>query len=98
MRQWVKAELIRLKLLLAAYKANEISDADIRVILRGKASGVLSVATMDRYSRPHDEPLSIAHALGGINQLLDEGSGDAGGNPPSIVQPVAYQYLRLFTR
>jgi putative DNA methylase len=44
-----------------------------------------------------NERLSIAHALGGINQLLDEGSGEAGGNPPSIVQPVAYQYLRLFT-
>src|SRR5437667_1677494 len=37
MRQWVKSELNRLKLLLAAYKASELSDADIRVILRGKA-------------------------------------------------------------
>ena len=96
MRQWVKTELSRLKLLLAAYKANELSDADIRVILRGKA--------LEFYSRHYgqvftsdDEPLSIRHALGGINQLLDEGTGDATGNPPSIVQPVAYQYLRLFT-
>jgi putative DNA methylase len=29
--------------------------------------------------------------------LLDEDTGDAAGNPPAIVQPVAYQYLRLFT-
>ena len=29
MRQWVKADLSRLKLLLAAYKANELSDADV---------------------------------------------------------------------
>jgi adenine-specific DNA methylase len=96
MRQWVKAELNRLKLLLVAYKANELSDADIRVILRGKA--------LEFYSRHYgqvftsdDEPLSIRLALAGINQLLDEGSEDATRNPPSIVQPAAYQYLRLFT-
>src|SRR5262249_54720870 len=96
MRQWVKGELIRLKVLLEAYKANELSDADIRVILRGKA--------LEFYSRHYgqvftskNEPLSIRLALAGINQLLDEGSDGAGGNPPSIVQPVAYQYLRLFT-
>jgi len=96
MRQWVKGELSRLKLLLAAYKADELSDADIRVILRGKA--------LEFYSRHYgqvftsqDEPLSIQHAIGGINQLLDEGTDEVRGNPPSIVQPVAYQYLRLFT-
>lgn len=96
MRQWVKAELNRLKVLLAAYKANEVSEADIRVILRGKA--------LEFYSRHYgqvftsdNEPLSIRHALAGIDQLLDEGTGDATGNPPSIVQPAAYQYLRLFT-
>jgi putative DNA methylase len=37
LRQWVRAELNRLKVLLAAYRASELSDADIRVILRGKA-------------------------------------------------------------
>jgi len=96
MRQWVRAELNRLKVLLAAYKASELSDADIRVILRGKA--------LEFYSRHYgqvftakDEPLSIRLAIAGINQLLDEGDGDAASNPPSIVQPVAYQYLRLFT-
>ncbi len=73
-----------------------MSDADIRVILRGKA--------LEFYSRHYgqvftaeDQPLSIRIALGGINQLLDEGTTEAGGNPPSIVEPVAYQYLRLFT-
>jgi adenine-specific DNA methylase len=96
MRQWVKAELNRLKPLLATYKASDLSDADIRVILRGKA--------LEFYSRHYgqvltadDEPLSIRHAVSGINQLLDEDTGDTTTNPPSIVQPVAYQYLRLFT-
>ena len=81
MRQWVKSELARLKVLLAAYKANELSDADIRVILRGKA--------LEFYSRHYgqvftsdNEPLSIRFALSGINQLLDEGSEDASSNPP----------------
>ncbi|MBY0372674.1 MAG: hypothetical protein K2Q23_01690, partial [Bryobacteraceae bacterium] len=96
MRQWVKAELGRLRFLLATYKARELSDADIRVILRGKA--------LEFYSRHYgtvltaaDQPMPLAHALAGINQLLDEGTGDSSSLPPSVVQPVAYQYLRLFT-
>jgi putative DNA methylase len=94
MRQWVKKELDRLKQLLASYLANDLSEADIRVILRGKA--------LEFYSRHYgkvftsaDEPMHISHALAGINQLLDEGTGGA-DRPPSIVQPIAYQFLRLF--
>ena len=96
MRQWVKAELARLRTLLATYRERQISDADVRVILRGKA--------LEFYSRHYgkvltaeDEPMPLTHALAGINQLLDEGSGDAAALPPSLVQPVAYQYLRLFS-
>ena len=99
MRQWVKGELKRLRRLLEAYKAAELPDADIRVILRGKA--------LEFYSRHYGqvftvggegerEIMSIRHALGGINQLLDEDSGSDIDRPPSLVQPVAYQYLRLF--
>ena len=95
MRQWVKAELKRLRRLLESYKARELSDADIRVILRGKS--------LEFYSRHYgqvftseNEPLSIRDALLGINQLLDEDTGQAGERPPSVVQPLAYQFLRLF--
>lgn len=95
MRQWVKAELKRLRRLLESYKARELSDADIRVILRGKA--------LEFYSRHYgqvftaeNEPLSIRDALLGINQLLDEGTGDPGERPPTVVSPIAYQFLRLF--
>jgi len=95
MRQWVKAELKRLRRLLESYRASELSDADIRVILRGKA--------LEFYSRHYgqvftaeNEPLSIRDALLGINQLLDEDTGQPGERPPSVVQPMAYQFLRLF--
>jgi adenine-specific DNA methylase len=95
MRQWVKAELKRLRRLLDSYKTRELSDADIRTILRGKA--------LEFYSRHYgqvftseNEPLSIGHALLGINQLLDEDTAQVGERPPSVVQPLAYQFLRLF--
>lgn len=95
MRQWVKAELLRLRQLLATYRANEVSDADIRVILRGKALEFFS-RHYGQVLTAEDEPMKIAHALAGIDQLLDEGTGGA-NQPPSIVQPLAYQYLRLFS-
>jgi adenine-specific DNA methylase len=95
MRQWVKAELTRLRLLLASYRANEISDADVRVILRGKALEFFS-RHYGRVLTAADEPMKIAVALAGIDQLLDEGTGGA-ERPPSLVQPLAYQFLRLFS-
>ena len=95
MRQWVKAELKRLRRLLESYKARELSDADIRVILRGKALEFYS-RHFGRSSPSENEPLSIRDALLGINQLLDEDTGQPGERPPSVVQPVAYQFLRLF--
>ena len=95
MRQWVKAELKRLRLLLESYKSRELSDADIRVILRGKA--------LEFYSRHYgkvytsqDTLLPIREALLGINQLLDEDTADVGERPPTILQPLAYWFLRLF--
>ena len=103
MRQWVKAELARLRPLLESYKGRGLSDADIRVILRGKALefysrhyGKVLVAAPGGESDLKDGVLSIRDALLGINQLLDESSGQSGERPPSIVQPVVYQYLRLF--
>ncbi len=99
MRQWVKGELSRLRPVLESYRSRGLSDADIRVILRGKA--------LEFYSRHYGKVLvsapggenavlSIRDALLGINQLLDESSGQPGQRPPSLVQPVVYQFLRLF--
>jgi adenine-specific DNA methylase len=95
MRQWVKAELHRLRRLLDSYKDRELPEADVRVILRGKA--------LEFYSRHYgcvltadNHPLSIQHALLGINQILDEDAATADERPPAIVQPLGYQFLRLF--
>ncbi len=95
MRQWVRSELHRLRQLLEPYRARELSVFDIRLILRGKA--------LEFYSRHYgqvftseNEPLPINHALLGINQLLDEDTGSPETRPPSVVQPLAYQYLRVF--
>jgi len=106
MRQWVKAELARLRPLLESYKSRGLSDADVRVILRGKAlefysrhyGKVLVAAPGGTDGALAEVSLSIRDALLGINMLLDESSSDpgAGTRPPSIVQPVVYQYLRLF--
>lgn len=99
MRQWVKGELARLRPVLESYRSRGLSDADIRVILRGKALEFFS----RHYgkvlvSAPGGEAavLSIRDALLGINQLLDESAGQPGQRPPSLAQPVVYQYLRLF--
>jgi adenine-specific DNA methylase len=95
MRQWVKAELKRLRRLLESYKTRELSEADIRVILCGKA--------LEFYSRHYgkvytaeDAVLSIRDALSGIDQLLDEDTGEPGERPPSILQPLCYKFLWLF--
>jgi putative DNA methylase len=95
MRQWVKAELKRLRRLLESYKARDLSDADIRVILRGKALEFYS-KHYGKVFTAEDAELSIRDALLGINQLLDEDTGEPGERPPSILQPICYQFLRLF--
>ena len=43
-----------------------------------------------------DTELSIRDALLGINQLLDEDTDEPGERPPSVLQPICYQFLRLF--
>ncbi len=99
MRQWVKGELARLRPLLESYRSRGLQDADVRVILRGKALEFFSRhygKVLVSVPGGEDAVLSIRDALLGINQLLDESSGAPGDRPPSIVQPVVYQYLRLF--
>jgi hypothetical protein len=49
----------------------------------------------NKVEQPHFQ-ISAAMSGSGVNQLLDEGTGQRGERPPSVVQPMAYQFLRLF--
>lgn len=95
MRAWVQDELGRLHGLLQHYQERDVSDADIRVILRGKA--------LEFYSRHYgqiftgmDEPLDIGPALVGINDILEERTLPAADRPPASADPLTAHYLRIF--
>ncbi len=95
MRQWVKAELKRLRRLLESYKARDLTEADVRVILCGKALEFYSKHYGKVYTA-EDAELSISDALSGIDQLLDEDTSEPGERPPSVLQPFCYKFLWLF--
>jgi putative DNA methylase len=95
MRQWVKSELHRLRPLLESYKARELSTHDIRLILRGKALEFYS-RHYGRVLTAENEPLSIPHTLLGINQILNEDTGDTDTLPLGVKNPIAYEFLRVF--
>lgn len=95
MRRWVKEEVKNQQRILELYRNQDISEADIRVVLRGKA--------LEFYSRHYGqvftgsgEILSIRDALLGINQLLDDSGGDLVKRPPESAQPVTRLFLSLF--
>ena len=99
MRRWVKEEATRLKELLEHSHGKDLPEADLRVILRGKA--------LEFYSRHYgqvytgdDQVLSVRDALLGINQLLDDlfqGKGENGKRrPPEEAEPASRLFLRIF--
>ncbi len=95
MRRWVKEEVKNQQRILELYRNQDISEADIRVVLRGKA--------LEFYSRHYGqvfigsgEVLSIKDALLGINQLLDDTSGDFVKRPPESALPITRLFLSLF--
>ncbi|KYH32454.1 SAM-dependent methyltransferase [Neomoorella mulderi] len=99
MRRWVKEETARLKELLEHSHGKGLSEADLRVVLRGKA--------LEFYSRHYSqvytgegEVLTVQEALLGINQLLDDllhGEGDNGRRRPSdVAEPATRLFLYIF--
>jgi len=95
MRREVLRDVRRLKSLLEHHKEEGLPNADLQVIRRGKA--------LEYYSRHYgkvlvddEEPMSVKDALLGINQLLDEESGQVTKPPPSTAAPFTRQFLRLF--
>ncbi|MDD3269497.1 MAG: hypothetical protein PHX14_09265, partial [Syntrophomonadaceae bacterium] len=95
MRRWVKESVRNQQRILELYRNQNISEADILVVLRGKA--------LEFYSRHYGkvltgsgEPLSIRDALLGINQLLKDADSVAGPRPPEAALPITREYLSLF--
>jgi putative DNA methylase len=87
----------RIKALLSQHQQEGLPDADLQVIKRGKA--------LEYFSRHYGKvfieqgrEFTIREALVGINQLLDDDAGTAGGPeaPPSNAEPYTRQFFRLF--
>ncbi|RLB89516.1 MAG: hypothetical protein DRH50_13625 [Deltaproteobacteria bacterium] len=96
MRRWVKDEMMHLKELLEHSHGKDLPEADLRVILRGKA--------LEFYSRHYGQVytgdgqvLSVRDALLGINQLLDDllqGEDENGKRrPPDLAEPTTRLFL-----
>lgn len=99
MRRWVKDESARVKTLLERVHGKDLLEADLLVILRGKA--------LEFYSRHYGQVLtgdgqilSVPDALLGINQLLDDLlAGEGVGSrrrPPEAAEPASRLMLTLF--
>jgi putative DNA methylase len=95
MRREVLEDVRQLQIVLEHHIKAGLPAADLKVIKRGKA--------LEYFSRHYGEvyldetrKLSIKEALVGINQLLDEGSGEVMEQPPANAEPMTRQLLRLF--
>jgi DNA modification methylase len=99
MRRWVKEETARLKNLLEHTHGKALTEADLRVILRGKSLEFYSLHYGKVYIG-NNQLLDVRQALLGINQLLDELIEDTASSaprPPENAEPLSRQYLRLFS-
>ncbi len=82
--------------MLTSHAQNGLPSADLQVIRRGKA--------LEHFSRHYGkvmmtdggEPMSVAAALVGINQLIDEETDVASDVPPMNAEPITRQFLRMF--
>jgi adenine-specific DNA methylase len=95
MRREVLEDVRQLQTILEHHAKAGLPAADLQVIRRGKA--------LEYFSRHYGQvfvdetrPLSIKEALLGINQLLDEGTGQTQEQQPPNAEPMSRQLLRLF--
>jgi len=97
MRRQVLDDVRSLRELLEHHQKGGLPDADLQVIRRGKALEYFS----RHYGKVYvDEgkPMSVEDALVGINQLLDEETGQVADPPPVTAEPFTRQFLRLFDK
>jgi SAM-dependent methyltransferase len=97
MRREVLQDVRQLQTVLEHHTKAGLPAADLQVIKRGKALEYFS----KHYGKvfvDETRPLTIKEALLGINQLLDEGSGQTQEQPPPNAEPMTRQLLRLFDK
>lgn len=95
MRREVLRSVQQLKEVLEIHAKAGLPAADLQVIKRGKALEYYS----QHYGKVYvDEgkPITVKEALVGINQLLDEESGNTQAPPPVTAEPFTRQFLRIF--
>ena len=97
LRRQITDDVRRIQSLLSQHQKEGLPAADLQVIKRGKA--------LEYFSRHYGKvfiekgrEFTIREALVGINQLLDDDTGTAGGPeaPPPNAEPYTRQFFRLF--
>ncbi len=95
MRRQVLEDVRGLRRMLELHQKSGLPEQDLRIIRIGKA--------LLYYSRHYgkvlvddDRRMSVAEALEGIRQLLDEEAGGVKDPPPTMAEPYTRQFLRLF--
>ena len=97
LRRRVIADVSQLTEILRLHQEEGLPDADIRVIMRGKALEYYS----RHYGRVFDADGSIVDVRGAlvrINSLLDEEESDLNYKFPLIASPITTQFLRVFDK
>jgi putative DNA methylase len=94
MRRWVKSEVEQQKQITELYRQQNISEADIRVISRGKCLEFYSKHYGKVYTS-ENQVLSVKDALLGINQILDDEHSEGRILPPNSAEPITRLFLQL---
>jgi hypothetical protein len=97
LRRLIVDDVRRIKSLLSQHQKEGLPAADLQVIKRGKALEYFSRHYGKVYIEKGRE-FTIQEALLGINSMLDDDTGAAGGPeaPPSNAEPYTRQFFRLF--
>ena len=95
MRRWVKSEVEQQKQITELYREQNISESDIRIILRGKCLEFYS-KHYGKVNTFYNQILSVKDALLGINQLLDDDTSEGRLLPPPSAEPITRLFLQIF--
>jgi hypothetical protein len=95
LRRQVLQDVRELTELLEHHQEEGLPEADLQVIRRGKALEYFS-RHYGKVYKDQDVPMSVAEALLGVNQVLDEEAAGVKEPPPHNAEPFTRMLLRLF--